>query len=178
MIRIKLFRLNKLTFLFLLLGLTILFTQTSYAQRKRIRQASLDDYMAGPGEKTAAERIKEEEARKKKKAGRTKPDADSKNKSDDCEGTLSVNIAASPSVVHVGKAYTFVALSKGGCKGTYKYMWSGTNLNTGNHKMTGLLNRNSMTASFKNLGTSTISVAVVDAKNHKDSDRVVVKVVP
>lgn len=96
----------------------------------------------------------------------------------DCIGKLQVNIAGHPSAVRVGQSYSFVALSTGGCKGTYKYMWSGRNLNNNTGKATGLLNRNYMTASFKNPGTSTISVAVVDAKNNKSSDRIILKVLP
>jgi len=101
-----------------------------------------------------------------------------KRNDSDCKGKIEVTIAGHPTYVRIGQRYNFVALTKGGCKGSYKYQWSGTNLNTGSGKRTGLLSRNYMAASFKNLGTTSISVVVIDSKNNRDSDRIVLKVLP
>lgn len=156
---------KKLMFMVLLSSLMALLVQTSFAQDDRNDRSALG----------AIERMS---GRKNKKPKRRVPGKTTKNRDDDCKGKIEVTIAGHPSFVRVGQAYRFVALTKGGCKGTYKYQWSGTNLNTGSGKRTGLLPRNYMTASFKNLGTTTISVAVVDAKNNRDSDRITLRVLP
>lgn len=178
-------RTNKLTFLFLLLGLIFFVAQTSYAQRtqrEKVRTVSpcelFDDECTPEELKEKRRREAEFRAKNKTATGKNSTKTNTVKKPDDCAGTLKVTISGSPSVVRVGQSYSFVALSTGGCKGTYKYQWSGTNLNTGTGKRTGLLSRNNMSASFKNLGTSTISVAVVDAKNNRASDRITIKVLP
>ena len=163
-------RINIFALVLLTLGLMFSITQFSYAQERK-----------NPGSGLGA----------LKAMGYKKPRGPSKNKIDsilrkkpkksvdkDCVGKLQVNIAGSPSVVRAGQSYSFVALSKGGCKGTYKYMWSGRNLDTNTGKATGLLNRNNMRASFRNPGTSTVSVVVVDSMNNKASDRIVLTVLP
>lgn len=88
---------------------------------------------------------------------------------------LKVQIVASPGNARIGPAYTFVARATGGA-GSYRYQWSGQNLRTGNAKTSRLLNRNSMTASFANRGTSVIKVHVVDANNNIAEAHVAVQV--
>lgn len=157
---------KKLMFMVLLSSLMALLVQTGFAQDDSYDRSALGalERMSGIKNKKPKPRVPGEKREKKDK--------------ENCEGKIEVTIAGHPSFVRVGQSYRFVALTKGGCKGTYKYQWSGANLNTGSGKRTGLLPRNYMTASFKNTGTTTISVAVVDAKNNRDSDRIVLKVLP
>lgn len=169
----QLSRMSIFTLMLLTLGFMFSFTRSSYAQKRKDPRSGLGALEAMGYKKGSRRPIPGEMSGGLLGGKKTKKGVDK-----DCEGKLEVNIAGSPSVVRVGESYSFVALSKGGCKGTYKYMWSGRNLNTNTGKVTGLLSRNHMRASFKNPGTSTISVAVVDSMNHKASDRIVLTVLP
>lgn len=168
--KIQLWQTNKLMFTALLLGLTMLLVQPSFAQSDRSALGAI--------ERMGHRKIKKPKRPVPGKMGGLLG-VNSKNRdNEDCKGKIEVTIAGHPSFVRIGQPYRFVALTKGGCRGTYKYQWSGTNLNTGSGKRTGLLPRNYMTASFKNPGTTSISVAVVDARNNRDSDRIVLRVLP
>jgi hypothetical protein len=168
--KVQLRQINKLPFTVLLLGLMVILVQSNFAQDDRSP--------SGAFKKMGHKKIKQPKRPVPGEMGGLLG-VNSKNRNKGkCEGKIEVTIAGHPSFVRIGQEYSFVALTKGGCRGTYKYQWSGTNLNTGSGKRTGLLPRNYMTASFKNPGTSTISVVVVDERNNRDSDRIVLKVLP
>lgn len=164
---------RNLSFTLILLGMIFLLSAPTYAQRtgrKRIPSGNPDDYIAKPGEKTAAEREAEAKAR-----GNRRGETNNETNNEDSAGALKVQITAHPAIVRVGGRYTFVAVSKGGTR-PYNYQWSGRNVETGNERTASTGGRSAISASFKNPGTSVITVQVTDDNGNTSQSSVKVRV--
>lgn len=158
-------KISKLTFIVLLMGFILLTAQSGFAQTGK----------SGLG---AVDRLNPNRNRNKNKTPQKNPDdyIGKSKKTTSNAGNFIVDITAAPSVVRVGKPYTFMAKARGGTP-PYSYSWSGVNA-AGSGKSTGMLSRTHMNASFKHPGITIITVRAVDANNNFAQKKVKVKVVP
>lgn len=90
---------------------------------------------------------------------------------------LKVEMAIFPTKMRVGQKYTFVANASGGTK-PYNYQWSGNNINTGTGKANSVSTRYAIPVSFRNVGTTIVTVHVIDDNKNVAQASVRVRVVP